>query len=197
MKKNRPENKNIVVLGIFRSDSALEMAVEDLKSSGFRSADISALLPSGNSSKEFAHTNTSKTPEGASTGAVSGLAIGGTLGWLAGIGTLAIPGLGALIAAGPIVGMLAGAGVGASVGGLTGALVGLGFPEYEANRFEGQVKNGGLLLSVHCDNSEWSERAEQILKSNGAKDISRTSEADSDSPPEVERSKPTSLTNNF
>jgi len=189
------KNKNLVVLGIFRSESALDSAVNQLKQNGFRNADISALLPSENSSKEFAVTNTPKTPEGASTGAVSGLALGGTLGWLVGVGSLAIPGLGALIAAGPIMGMLAGAGVGASVGGLTGALIGLGLPEYEANRFEGQIKNGGLLLSAHCDDSHWADRAEEIFKTAGAKDVSTTSEAASDSPRDVEKRKPISLSN--
>src|SRR4029077_13756117 len=96
----------------------------------------------------------SKTPEGATTGAASGAAIGGTLGLLAGIGALAIPGLGPFIAAGPIMGALAGAGTGGVVGGLVGALIGMGFPEYEAKRYEGLVKHGGILLSVHCDNSD-------------------------------------------
>jgi len=185
--------KNIAVLGLFKSQSSLEKTVEDLKAKGFRSADISALLPSTDSTKEFAVTNNTKTPEGASTGAVSGLAIGGALGWLAGIGSLAIPGLGALVAAGPIVGMLAGAGAGASVGGLAGALIGFGLPEYEANRYEGRIKDGGLLISVHCDTSEWSDSAEETLRINGATDISTVNESNSDSPSEVENAKPMSM----
>ncbi len=182
--------KNIVVFGIFHSESSLEQAVTQLKSGGFRNADISALLPSSDSTKEFAHTKSTKAPEGVSTGVVSGLALGGTLGWLIGVGSLALPGLGALVAAGPIVGMLAGAGVGASVGGLAGALIGLGMPEYEAIRYEGKVKDGGILLSVHCDNYDWADRAEDIIKAAGGTDISTTGEADSASDRNEELEKP-------
>ncbi|MBN8547869.1 MAG: DUF3341 domain-containing protein [Deltaproteobacteria bacterium] len=173
-------NKNLVVLGIFDSRTSVEGAVDNLKSEGFRSADISALFPSGDSNKEFAHEKATKLPEGTTTGTASGLVLGGTLGWLIGVGALAIPGLGAFIAAGPIMSMLAGAGVGGAVGGLTGALIGLGIPEYEAKRYEGQIKNGGILISVHCDNEEWSDRAKEILKRTGARDISSTSEASAD-----------------
>ncbi|MCC6953171.1 MAG: hypothetical protein IT290_03545 [Deltaproteobacteria bacterium] len=124
----------------------------------------------------------SKLPEGAATGATSGAVIGGALGWLVGIGSLAIPGVGPLIAAGPIVGMLAGLGAGSAVGGLTGALIGLGIPEYEANRYDGHVKSGGILLSVHCDRAAWRDKAKDIFTRTGATDISSTSEAASDSP---------------
>jgi hypothetical protein len=174
-------DKNYVVLGIFRARADLERAVETLKSNGFRSADISALLPNSENNKEFAHEAATKAPEGATTGATTGLAIGGTLGWLMGIGALAIPGVGPFIAAGPIMAALAGMGVGSAVGGLTGGLIGMGIPEYEAKRFEGQVRDGGLLLSVHCDNNEWCEKAEDILEECGASDVSSTSEASADS----------------
>ena len=117
---------------------------------------------------------------GVSAGAGTGAVIGGGLGWLAGIGALAIPGLGPFIAAGPIVAALAGLGVGGAVGGFTGALIGLGIPEYEAKRYEGRVKNGGILLSVHSDSSDWTKRAKEILELTGAEDISSTSEAKAD-----------------
>ena len=129
------------------------------------------LLPDNQSTKEFAHEKNTKAPEGTATGVAAGGTVGGTLGLLAGIGALAIPGLGPFIAAGPIMGALAGAGVGGAVGGLVGALVGMGIPEYEAKRYEGRVKNGGVLLSVHCDTSEQIARAKEILKRTGAEDI--------------------------
>jgi hypothetical protein len=127
-------------------------------------------------SKEFAAEKNTKAPEGATTGAGVGGAVGGTLGLLAGLGALAIPGVGPLIAAGPIMGALAGLGVGGTVGGLVGALVGLGIPEYEAKRYEGRVKDGGILLSVHCDSSDEISRAKEILKATGADDISSSGE---------------------
>ena len=130
----------------------------------------------------MAHEKSTKAPEGAATGAAAGGAIGGTLGVLAGIGTLAIPGLGPFIAAGPIMAGLAGAGAGGAVGGVVGALVGMGITEYEAKRYEGRVKNGGILLSVHCDTSDQVTNAKEILKRTGAEDISSTGEASSDSP---------------
>ena len=102
--------------------------------------------------------------------------MGGTLGLLAGIGALAIPGLGPFIAAGPIMAALAGLGVGGAVGGLIGALVGMGIPEYEAKRYEGRVKDGGVLLSVHCDTSDEISRAKDLLKQTGAEDISSAGE---------------------
>lgn len=179
-KNNKDNSQNIVVLGIYRSRAALEQGVQALQTAGFRNADISALFPSGNSSKEFAHQKDTKLPEGATAGTASGVVLGGALGWLAGIGAIAIPGIGAFIAAGPIMATLAGAGLGGAIGGLTGALIGMGIPEYEAKRYEGMVKDGGILLSVHCDNSDWSDKAQDILTDTGAKDISSTSEAKSD-----------------
>ena len=150
--------------------------------SGFASDDISVLLPDNKSSKDFAHEKNTKAPEGTTTGVTAGGAIGGTLGLLAGIGALAIPGLGPFIAAGPIMGALAGLGVGGAVGGLIGALVGMGIPEYEAKRYEGRIKEGGVLLSVHCDTSEEITRAKDLLKQTGAQDISSSGEASADHP---------------
>jgi hypothetical protein len=143
---------------------------------------ISVLLPDTQSSKEFAHEKNTKAPEGTTTGVAAGGAIGGTLGLLAGIGVLAIPGVGPFIAAGPIMAALAGLGVGGIVGGLIGALVGMGIPEYEAKRYEGLIKEGGVLLSVHCDTSNEITRAKDILKHTGAQDISSSGEAIADYP---------------
>ena len=172
--------KNTSVFGIFPSRSRLETSIDALRNSGFRALDISVLLPENSGNKDIAVEKSSKAPEGAATGAVSGAVVGGALGWLVGVGMLAIPGLGPFIAAGPIMAALAGMGAGATVAGLTGALVGLGIPEYEAKRFEGRMKNGGILLSIHCDNSEWVNKAKTILSNTGAEDISSTSESASD-----------------
>ena len=172
--------KNTAVFGIYSQYANLENGVDALKSAGFRSTDISVLFPENAGTKDFAHEKGTKAPEGATAGAGTGAVIGGGLGWLAGIGALAIPGLGPFIAAGPIVAALAGLGVGGAVGGFTGALIGLGIPEYEAKRYEGRVKNGGILLSVHSDSSDWTKRAKEILELTGAEDISSTSEAKAD-----------------
>ena len=172
--------KNTAAFGIYKTRSAVENAVDELKASGFRNTDISVLFPANAGTKDFAHKKDTKAPEGATAGATGGAALGGALGWLAGIGALAIPGLGPFIAAGPIMAALAGAGVGGAVGGVAGALVGMGIPEYEAKRFEGRVTDGGILLSVHCDDSDWTKRAKDILTRTGAEDVSSTGEADSD-----------------
>jgi hypothetical protein len=172
--------KNTAVFGIYPSRATVENGVSSLKAAGFRNTDISVLFPESSSSKDFAHEKNTKAPEGATTGAGTGAVLGGTLGWLAGIGALGIPGLGPFIAAGPIMAALAGAGVGGAVGGITGALIGMGIPEYEAKRYEGRVKDGGILLSVHSDTSEWTARAKEILHATGAQDISSTGEASSD-----------------
>jgi hypothetical protein len=172
--------KNTAVFGIYPQYANLENGVDALKSAGFRSTDISVLFPENLGTKDFAHEKGTKAPEGATAGAGAGAVIGGGLGWLAGIGALAIPGLGPFIAAGPIVAALAGLGVGGAVGGFTGALIGLGIPEYEAKRYEGRVKSGGILLSVHSDSSDWTKRAKEILELTGAEDISSTSEAKAD-----------------
>jgi len=171
------ERKNYSVFGIFKDRLSAERAVDRLKSEGFRNSDVSVLMPSAESTREFAHEKNTKAPEGAVAGAGTGAVIGGTLGWLAGIGMLAIPAVGPLIAAGPIVALLAGAGAGGAIGGLTGALVGMGIPEFEAKRYEGRVKDGGTLLSVHVDDSTYAEKAKLILKELGAQDISSAGEA--------------------
>jgi hypothetical protein len=172
--------KNTAVFGIFTTRLEVEEAVDDLKVAGYRNTDISVLFPQNEGSKDFAHEKHTKAPEGAATGAGTGVVVGGTLGWLAGIGALAIPGIGPFIAAGPIMGALAGAGVAGTVGGIVGALVGMGIPEYEAKRYEGRIKSGGILLSVHCDNSEWTKKAKQILEDCGAEDVSSTGESAAD-----------------
>src|SRR5882724_3071018 len=172
--------KNTAVFGIYSDRMRVERAVDDLKNNGYRNTDISVLFPQNAGTKDFAHEKHTKAPEGATTGAGTGVVVGGALGWLAGIGALAIPGVGPFIAAGPIMAALAGAGVGGVVGGLTGALVGIGIPEYEAKRYEGRVKSGGILLSVHSDSSDWTKRAKQILEETGAQDISSTGEASAD-----------------
>jgi hypothetical protein len=172
--------KNTAVFGIYPNRASVESAVDALRAAAFRNTDISVLFPENVGTKDFAHEKGTKAPEGAATGAGAGAVVGGTLGWLAGIGALAIPGLGPFIAAGPIMAALAGVGVGGAVGGLTGALVGMGIPEYEAKRYEGRVKEGGILLSVHSDNSEWTKRAKEILEQTGAEDISSAGEASAD-----------------
>jgi len=172
--------KNTAVFGIYRDRHQAEMAVDALRRAGFRNSDVSALLPDNVGTKDFAHEKNTKLPEGATTGGASGAALGGALGWLAGIGSLAIPGVGPFIAAGPIMAALAGAGVGGAVGGLIGALVGMGIPEYEAKRYEGRVRDGGILLSVHCDSSDWVKRGKAILEETGADDISSAGEASAD-----------------
>jgi hypothetical protein len=171
---------NTAVFGIYPTYDAVDAAVGALKAAGFRNTDISVLLPKNDGNKDLAHVRATKAPEGASAGAGSGALVGGTLGWLVGIGALAVPGLGPLIAAGPIVAMLAGAGAGGAVGGVTGALVGAGIPEYEAKRYEGRVRHGGILLSVHADDTQWSRKAKEILERTGAEDVSATSEVRGD-----------------
>jgi len=168
--------KNTAVFGIYKNSMAAERAVDRILAAGFSNNDISVLLPDSQSSKEFAHEKNTKMPEGTATGATAGGAIGGTLGLLAGIGSLAIPGVGPFIAAGPIMGALAGLGVGGAVGGMVGALVGMGIPEYEAKRYEGRVKDGGVLLSVHCEGSHDVSRAKDLLKQTGAEDIASAGE---------------------
>lgn len=172
--------KNTAVFGIFRDRSHAEQGVDSLIAAGYRPEDISVLLPENVGTKEFAHEKHTKAPEGTAAGAGTGAVIGGTLGLLAGIGALAIPGLGPFIAAGPIMGALAGMGSGGVVGGLIGALAGMGIPEYEAKRYEGMVKQGRILLSVHCDNSDWVSRAKRVLEQVGAEDISSSGEASAD-----------------
>ena len=172
--------KNTSVYGIYPNELTVENGVDALRQAGFRSTDISVLFPDNRGTKDFAHEKNTKAPEGAATGAGSGMVIGGALGWLAGIGALAIPGLGPFIAAGPIMGLLGGMGAGGAIGGIAGALIGMGIPEYEAKRYEGRIREGGVLLSVHCDESDWVKRAKDILEQTGAKDISSSGEASAD-----------------
>src|SRR5277367_4131791 len=170
-------SKNTAVFGIYNSAAQAELAVDRIIAAGFSNNDISVLLPDARSSKEFAHEKNTKAPEGTTTGVATGGVVGGTLGLLAGIGALAIPGVGPFIAAGPIMGALAGLGAGGAVGGFIGALVGMGMPEYEAKRYEGRVKAGGVLLSVHCDTSDEIVRAKDILKGTGAEDVASAGES--------------------
>lgn len=168
--------KNTAVFGIYADRLAVEEAVDHLRVAGFRSTDISVLFPDNQGTKDFAHEKNTKAPEGVTTGVVAGGIAGGVLGWLTGIGALAIPGLGPFIAAGPIVAALAGAGAVGTLGGIVGALAGMGIPEYEAKRYEGRIREGGVLLSVHCDNSDWVKRAKEILEHSGGQDIASASE---------------------
>lgn len=171
---------NKSVFGIYTDRESVETAVTELREADFRGTDISILLPQNLGNKDMGTEAHTKAPEGAATGAASGAVIGGVLGWLVGIGALAIPGIGPFIAAGPIMGMLAGAGAVGTAGGVVGGLVGLGLPEYEAKRYQGRIKEGGILLSVHADDSEWIDKAKKILEVTGAEDISSSSEAKAD-----------------
>jgi len=172
--------KNTAAFGIYASREMSENAVERLRTAGFRSEDISVLLQDNVGTKDFAHEKHTKAPEGTTTGVVAGGVLGGAFGLLAGIGVLAIPGIGPLIAAGPVIAALTGMGSGGLVGGIIGALVGMGIPEYEAKRYEGRIKEGGILLSVHCDNPDWTSKAKEVLRETGAEDISSTGEASAD-----------------
>jgi hypothetical protein len=165
------------VMCIVQNRGAAEAIVSQLQSAGFTSSDISVLFPNKEGTKDFAHEHNTKAPEGAVAGVGTGGVLGGTLGLLAGIGALAIPGVGPFIAAGPIMAALSGAAVGATVGGLTGALVGMGIPEYEAKRYEGRIKEGNYLISVHTDDSTQRQRAKEIFERAGCEDISSASEA--------------------
>jgi Protein of unknown function (DUF3341) len=173
-------SKNIAVYGIYPDRQLVEKAVEELKNAGFRNTDISVLFPESSGTKDFAVEKETKAPEGAATGAGTGAVIGGALGWLTGIGLLAIPGVGPFIAAGPIMAAIAGVGAGGLVGGIAGALIGMGIPEYEANRYEGRIKKGGILLSIHADDSDWKNKGKDILKRTGAEDIGVKGESKAD-----------------
>lgn len=165
------------VFCIASSEFQAESVVNELKVAGFSDNDISVLFPDKTGSKDFAHEHNTKAPEGAATGASTGGVLGGALGWLAGIGALAIPGAGPFIAAGPIMAALSGAAVGAAVGGIGGALIGMGIPEYEAKRYEGKIRAGNILISVHVENSDESKRVKEIFEHCGAQDIAVSSEA--------------------
>src|SRR6202048_383898 len=162
------------------TEAQADTIVAKLRTEGFSNDDISVLFPDKGSTRDFAHKKETKMPEGATVGASTGGAVGGTIGLLAGIGSLAIPGLGPFIAAGPIMAALGGGAIGAGVGGLAGALVGLGIPEFEAKRYEGKVKEGGILISVHSESNDETRRAKDIFKEEGDHDISSTGETHSD-----------------
>ena len=186
---NEKHDKNISVFGLFNDEGSLSSAIDALKVAGFSNDSISALLPDTRSTTELAHEKHTKAPEGAAAGAAAGVVTGGTLGLLLGIGAIAIPGLGAFLAAGPIMAALAGAGAGAAAGTLTGALIGMGIPEYEAKRYESFVNDGGMLLSVHCSSSDDARRARSILDGFGGHDIAdkRESAGKRDHQPDVRR----------
>jgi hypothetical protein len=164
------------VIGIVETQMQAESIVERLRAAGFHTNDISALFPDTTGTKAFAHEQHTKAPEGAAAGVTAGGVIGGTLGVLAGIGALAIPGLGPFIAAGPIMAGLSGIAAGAAVGGLTGVLVGMGIPEFEAKRYEGKLKAGNILVSVHTDDSDERKLALDVFKQAGVKDVSTQTE---------------------
>jgi hypothetical protein len=168
--------KKTAVFGIYHTQLQAERSCDDLTAAGFSGDDISVLLSQSNGTRAFAHEKNTKAPEGATAGVTTG----GAIGLLAGIGLLAIPGAGPFIAAGPIMSALAGLGAGGAVGGLIGVLVGMGIPEYEARRYEGRIKEGGVLLSVHCDTSGKIVQAMELLKQTGAQHISSAGEAAAD-----------------
>lgn len=170
------------VFGIFSDKLALEKAIDKLKSMNFRNSDISVLMQSPEGAKDIGVEKHTKAPEGATAGAATGIIAGSAFGWLLGAGALTIPGLGPFLAAGPIMAAIAGAGVGGTVGGIAGGLIGLGIPEFEAERFESYIKKGGILLSVHVDDAKWEEKAREILEECGAENISVTSEKKTDEP---------------
>src|ERR1700734_1845682 len=174
------DNKKTSVFGIYTTRESVERAVDTFLRSGFTTSDVSVLLPENLGGRQIGTEKDTKAPEGATAGGGAGAVVGGTLGLLAGIGALAIPGVGPFIAAGPIMAALAGIGVGGAVGGFAGALIGMGIPEYEAKRYEGRIQKGGILLSVHCDTSDQVKFAKEIMKNSGAEDISSTGESSSD-----------------
>src|SRR5690242_21160591 len=172
---------DMVAFGIYPDRASFESALEALRAAEFRNSDISAILPDRDrTTKDLAHEINTKAPEGIAAGAGTGAALGGVLGWLVGVGALAIPGIGPLVAAGPVVAALAGAGAAGATGGLVGGLVGAGIPEVEAKRYAGRVRDGGCLLSVHCDDSKWAKRAEEILEATGGKHVVKAAEAAAD-----------------
>jgi hypothetical protein len=170
-----------VAYGIYPDRASFERALEALRLAEFRNSDISAILPDRDrTTKDLAHEINSKAPEGIATGAGAGAAVGGILGWLVGIGALAIPGIGPLVAAGPVVAALAGAGAAGATGGLVGGLIGAGIPEIEAKRYAGRIRDGAYLISVHCDDRQWANKAEEILETTGGRDVVKTTEATPD-----------------
>jgi hypothetical protein len=162
------------VYGIYTNRTHAEEAVEALREAGFRPQDLSVLLPENVGSKDIGYEKHTKAPEHAAKAGAAGGVLGGAVGWLLGMGALAIPGIGPIVAAGPIMGALAGLGAGSVLGGLAGALTGMGVPEYEAKRYEGRIRSGGALISIHCETDVWTSRAKEMLKHTGAEDVSTT-----------------------
>jgi hypothetical protein len=160
-----------------RTSEQAELILLELKQAGFTNNDISALLPDRRGTKDFAHEHNTKAPEGATAGGIAGMGVGAALGWLAGVGALAIPGVGPFIAAGPIMAALSGAAVGTATGGVVGSLVGLGMPEFEAKRFDAKIREGNILISVHTESGKQKDVAKEVFKRNNADDISTGSEA--------------------
>lgn len=171
---------NIAVFGLFADNGTVEQCIDALRNAGFRDTDVSLLVPDNSGTKEFAHEKHTKAPEGAVAGGGSGAMIGAAAGWLAGMGSLMVPGLEAVAQAGPVIGMLSGMGAGVCLGGFTGALFGMSMPEYEARRYAGMVRKGGILMSVHCDNPTWARNASSVLKRSGARSVSMAPEAKAD-----------------
>jgi hypothetical protein len=167
---------NKSVFCIARDEAQACRIVDDLKNNGFTDNDVSVLLSDRQGTRDFAHQKNTKAPEGATTGVATGGILGGALGWLAGIGAIALPGIGPLIAAGPILAALSGAAIGAAAGGLTGALIGMGIPEYEAKRYEGKILSGNILISVHAEDADESRRAKEIFQRSNAEDIASAGE---------------------
>lgn len=167
---------NKAVYCIATSHVQANQIVDTLKTAGFSATDISVLFPDKSTTRDFAHEKSTKAPEGAVTGAGAGGLLGGALGWIVGIGALAIPGVGPFIAAGPILAALSGAAVGGAIGGITGALIGMGIPELEAKLYEGKIKDGNILISVHTENSDELAKAKGIFEAMNANDISSTGE---------------------
>lgn len=162
---------------IAQTRAQTDTIVEGLKNAGFPSTEISVLFADKSGTRDFAHEQNTKMPEGAATGGIAGMSTGAVLGWLAGIGTLAIPGVGPFIAAGPIMGALGGAAVGGATGGIIGALVGMGIPEYEAKLYDGKISGGNTLISVHTDDGDQAKAAKEIYRAAGAEDIKSSREA--------------------
>jgi uncharacterized protein YcfJ len=169
-----------VVYAVFSERTSFELAVVTLGQRGFRPEDVSVQMPENLGNRVLLTEKTSKSPEGAAAGGATGGVVGGALGWFVGIGALAIPGLGPFIAVGPFIATLAGIVAGAALGGLTGGLIGKGMTECEAKWYEGRVRSGGRLLSVHCDDDDWAQRAVQILRDSGGEDITKAGQASVD-----------------
>lgn len=164
------------VFGIVTSDLHLQVVINRLDQAGFRREDRSVVLPDRNSPQPLGHEKASKAPEGAVAGGLTGAGVGGVVGLLAGLGALAIPGVGPLIAAGPLLALLSGAAVGAAAGSLAGSLIGMGIPEYEAKRYEGRLKEGNILIAVHVDNAEWAAKARDIMEDTQVQDIATSTD---------------------